>query len=351
MADAEDVRPVVCDIGAGMVKAGFAGDDSPSIVFPSIVVAQSSRGIFTSKSPIEHGIVSNWDDMEKIWENTFYKLRVEPMEHPILLTEAPLSTKANREKMTQIMFETFTAPAMYVAMQPVLALFASGRSTGIVWDSGEGVSHAVPIYEAYVLPHAILRLNMARSDLAKALLMTRRGCCFGTPTERDEERDIKEKLAYIALDYEVRLAKYESSIQTSYQLPDGQEITTEAERLRCPEALFEQWMIETEDAGIHETIYNSIMKCDIDIKKEMYGNIVLSGENMFPGIADRVSKKITALAPSSMSIEVVAPPERNYYNVWFGGSILASVSAFPKMWISRAEYDEYGFSVLHRKCF
>ena len=103
--------------------------------------------------------------------------------------------------------------------------------------------------------------------------------------------------------------------------------------------------------GIHETTYNSIMKCDIDIRKDLYANTVLSGgSTMYPGIADRMQKEITSLAPSTMKIKIIAPPERKY-SVWIGGSILASLSTFQQMWISKQEYDESGPSIVHRKCF
>ncbi|KAK2119608.1 Actin, cytoplasmic 2 [Saguinus oedipus] len=286
----EEIAVLVIDNGSGMCKAGFAGDDAPRAVFPSIVrrprhqgmmvgmgqkdsymgdEAQSKRGILTLKYPIGHGIVTNWDDMEKIWHHTFYnELRVAPEEHPVLLTEAPLNPKANREKKTQIMFETFNTPAMYMAIQAVLSLYC-------LW-----VHH--------------------------------------WHSEREIVGDIQEKLCYVALDFEQEMATAasSSSLEKSYELPNGHVITIGNERFRY-----------------------------------LYANTVLSGSTaMYPGIADRMQKEITALAPSTMKIKIIARLEHKY-SVWIGGSILASLSTFQQMWISKQEYDESGSSIIHRKCF
>ena len=373
----EQNAAVIIDNGSGMCKAGIAGDDAPRATFPSIVgrpkmpgimvgmdqkdtyvgeEAQAKRGVLTLKYPIEHGIITNWDDMEKIWHHCFFnELRVTPEEHSAHLTEAPMNPKQNREKMTQILFETFNVPTFYVSIQAVLSLYASGRTTGIVLDSGDGVSHTVPIYEGYNLPHAIMRIDLAGRDMTDYLvkLLSEVGQSFASSAEREIVRDIKEKLCYVALDFESEMKTYaeSSAMDKTYELPDGNTVTVGNQRFRCPEALFQPMKLGKEFAGVHELTFQSIMKCDVDVRKDLYGNIVLSGgTTMFPGIAERLNKEVVALAPSSMKIKVIAPPERKY-SVWIGGSILSSLSTFQTMWITKAEYDESGPGIVHRKCF
>eukprot|EP00731_Ephydatia_muelleri_P007030 Em0003g1278a len=366
---------LVIDNGSWMIRAGFAGADSARAIFPSVVgrprtkgategtsnkdvfcgdEALSKRGLLTIKRPIESGIVTNWDDMEKIWHHTFYnELRVAPEEHPVLLTENPMNPKANRERMTQIMFEHFNIPAMYAVNTAVLSLFASGRTTGMVIDCGYGTSHTVPIYEGCSLSHAINRLDIGGHDLDENLLrIVPNNDIFPSKAQLEIVRDMKEKLCYVALDVgqEIQTSAQGCSLERNYELPDGQVMTIGKERFLCPEALFEPSYVGFSCTGIHDNAHYSIMKCNADIRKDQFANIILAGgSTMFPGFAERLQKEITALAPASTPVKVVAPPERKY-SAWIGGSILATMSTFQDMWISRQEYDEFGPSIVRKKC-
>ncbi|CAF1451683.1 unnamed protein product [Rotaria magnacalcarata] len=370
----KNLNSIVMDNGSGTIKAGFAGDSQPCTVFPTTIGCLrhasvspgmnlkdqyigseviENKDILSIHYPIEHGIVTNWDDMEKIWHHTFYnKLRIAPEEHPFLLTEAPLNPKANREKMAQVLFEHFNVPALYVAIQPVLTFYASGRIAGIVLEIGDGVSATVPIFQGYAVPNAISRLDLAGRDLTDwmARLLAERGYSFTSTAQREIVRDMKEKLGYVALDFQDELseASHSKDIEKNYELPDGQKIKIGNERFRCPEALFTPSIIGQQESGIANMVYDTIMKCDINLRGRLYRRIVLSGgTTSTTGLENRLKKEIRKLVPPETKIRIISASEQDIA-VWLGGSILSSLSTFQKMWTTKQEYNDFGPSIMHR---
>lgn len=366
-------RTLVIDNGSGFMKAGFSNEIAPRVVYPTCVgryalleqttsgktvvgdQALQRRGIYKTDYPIKQGIVNNWDDMKVLWNHTIYKeLAVSPEEHSFLLSDSPSSPKSNRVKMSEIMFENIHTPYLYIANEAVLALYASSpKLSGIVINSGHDITHTVPIYEGYTVTHAVHKLDFGGRHFTTFLmkLLTERGFSF-TTIENMIAEDIKKELTYVALDFvqELQIAASTSSLEMNYELPDGQIISIENERFRCTEALFQPAFLGKEIGGIHELAYDSIMKCDSDMRDNLYGNIILAGGNTnFTGIADRVQKEIIDLAPP-VKVKVIAPPERSL-TTWIGGAIIASLSTFSKMCVSKEEYDEYGSSIINIKCF
>ncbi|XP_070809943.1 actin, cytoplasmic type 5-like isoform X3 [Pituophis catenifer annectens] len=337
MADQETTALVV-DNSSRNCRAGIAGEDLPRIVLPPIIGrpkqqsavedrkafyvgsdAQSRRDVLTLRYPIQSGLVF----------------------------------KSEAEKITQIMFESFNASAFYLAFHAVLSLYASGRTSGVVLDTKNDRIDPLPVYEGHALRHAFFRVDLSGEDLTDFLLqmLNKRGYHIKRE-EREMVEDIKEKFCYVAPDFVKEMATATpSSLEKQYELPDGQVITIDTERYRCPEGLFEPGYLNKECCGIHETVFNAVMKCDRDLCRTMFKNVVLAGgTSMLPGFAERLQMEMAPLAPLNAEVNIVAPPNRTCSS-WVGGSLLASLPHFQQMCISKKEYEEFGPALVHRKCF
>jgi len=215
---------------------------------------------------------------------------------------------------------------------------------------GEGVACVAPIYEGYCLPHAIARSDFAGAELTEYLrkLLVEANLIDGS--DREIVRDIKEKVAYVSLDFDEELKL--TNVEKPFELPDGRILTVGSQSFRCAEPLFKPSLTGQEGVvSIDVLIFDSIMKCDADIQKDLLANILLAGgTTMLPGLAERLVKELTPKCRPTSGPRVVAPPERKY-STWIGGSILASLSTYKGMWISKAEYEESGPQIVHRKCF
>lgn len=373
----DDLQPIILDNGSGVIKAGFAGQDAPSVNMACVVgkpkhhdlmqgirdtrdtyvgnEAQSMRALLNLRYPIRHGVIQDWDSMEKIWHHVFeMELKVESSEHPLLLTETPMNPRAHGAKMAQIMFETFNVPALQIQSTATLALYSMGLNTGIVVSCGDGITNVVPVYEGFSIPHAICRLELAGREVTDYLIkiMTERGYTFATTAEREIARDIKEKLGYIAKNYDEESSaadNFPSSIEKGYDHPNGNELILGRERFQCTEALFKPSLIGHGGLGIHEYIYQSVMKCDIDIRRDMYSNIVLAGgSTLFPGFSDRIHRELVMMAPPSVKINIHASDDRKISS-WIGGSVFASLPQFWDQLVLKSDYEEMGAHIIHQK--
>lgn len=369
-------QPVVIDNGSGVIKAGFAGEQAPKCVFGNFVgrpkhtrvmagalegdcfigpKAQEYRGLLALKYPMEHGIVTDWNDMERVWQYIYSsdQLRSEPSEHPVLLTEAPLNPQANREKAAEIFFETFNAPALYIQIQAVLSLYSSGRTTGVVLDSGDGVTHVVPIFEGFAIEHGIQRMDVAGRDVTRylKLLLRKEGHVFSKSSEFEIVREIKEQRCKLQSAPLKEDTANDPAGKVLHTLPDGSKIEVGAAHYRAPELLFRPDLIGEEYDGAAQCVANAIFKCDVDLRKTLYQNIVLSGgSTMLQGFGDRLLNEMKRLAPKDVKVRILAPQER-IFSTWIGGSILASLDTFRKIWVTKQQFDSQGKGIIARKTF
>ncbi|XP_020292265.1 actin-related protein 2 isoform X1 [Pseudomyrmex gracilis] len=393
--DSKGRKIIVCDNGTGFVKCGYAGANFPAYIFPSIVgrpiiravnkigdidvkqeycirdlmvgdEASKLRSMLEISYPMQNGIVRNWEDMCHVWDYTFgkEKMNINPRECKILLTEPPMNPITNREKMIEVMFEKYGFAGTYIAIQAVLTLYAQGLISGVVVDSGDGVTHICPVFEEYALPHLTRRLDIAGRDITMYLikLLLLRGYAFNHSADFETVRMLKEKLCYIGynIETEEKLALETTVLVESYTLPDGRVIKVGGERFAAPEALFQPHLINVEAQGIAELVFSTIQAADIDIRTELYKHIVLSGgSTMYPGLPSRLEREIKQLylqrvlkndttKLNKFKIKIEDSPRRKDM-VFMGGAVLAEITKDrDSMWITREEYEEKGLSVLKK---
>lgn len=361
MSSQSESRTIVIDNGTRTCKAGFAGDSLPCYITNTIVGtdpktndvfvsndAYSKADILNVRYPIVNRIIENWDDMPKIWNYIFQnQLHIESSSHPVLLTDDPTNPKENRERMTQIMFETFNVPSLYIAKRPVLSLYSAGRLNGIVLNSGDSSSFATPIFGGYYIPDTSVSLNIAGKDVTMMLqkLLNERGYNFTSFSQKEIVRDIKEKHCYLSSDFESEVKKHEFLLD--YKLPDGKIIKIGNELFRSAEILFKQQRNGFYQKGIADILLESIDKCDEKIRNDLFNNVVIcGGTTKMTNFIERLQNEIKKLVGSSFNI---VEPHRRQYASWIGGSTLASLPTFNDMMVSINEYKESGPGII-RKC-
>ncbi|KAG6403766.1 hypothetical protein SASPL_135998 [Salvia splendens] len=449
----DEVSAIVVDLGSHTCKAGYAGEDAPKAVFPSVVgsidemetddadnanknsgSAQESKSKSKSKffvgsqnlgfrrdhmevlSPMKDGVVVDWDMVEGIWDHALRKcLLIDPKEHPMLFAESCSNSQQQREKTAEIMFEKYQVPALFLAKNAVLTSFASGRATSLVVDCGGGSTTVAPVHDGYVLQKAVSTSPIGGDFLSDCLLksLESKGLsikpryAFKRKEVRPGEFQVVDphimllipdiflrKSKIVDLDLPNTTESYKLYSQrvivsdikecvcrapdtpyddtsfsnipmTPYELPDGQTIEIGADRFKIPDILFNPSLaltipgmensIETTSSahGLPQMVIESISKCDVDIRRELYSSILLSGGTAsMQQLKERLEKDLLEESPQAARVKVLASgnaTERRF-SVWIGGSILASLGSFQQMWFSKSEFEEHGASYIQRKC-
>lgn len=336
----------VFDIGEYETRVGFAGQNEPIQVFPTVV---------DHEIPIDKGYVTNWDQIEKIIKKSFDTLNVKPEDTPVLITESIINyNKTCREKWTQILFDTFEIPSLYIASQPYLSLVANGRNTGMVLSVSEGSSYAVPVYESVPCKWALTSSQVTGKKITEYFirhLNIETGINFDKPRYRHEISQIKEKYFYIAKDYDKELA---NAPVADWQNDDiilfDTKIPLNEQRFQCPELLFKPELNDNY-GEVHYTIYDSIMKYPSEMRSDMCSNIFLSGgTTMMKGFCERLNEEFKKINKEKWDFQITAANDKNL--VWKGGSIVADRHEFEKTMITKDEYEEYySPTIVNVKCF
>lgn len=399
--------PIVIDNGTGYTKMGYAGNSVPDYIVPTVIAkpkkvskskqsetsdleffigaeAMDKRLNYTVESCLSHGIINDWDNIEKYWQRCLFQyMRCDPEEHYVLLTEPPLNPPENREYTAEIMFETFNVPGMYIGVQAVLALIASRLSkeaekvlTGTVIDAGDGVTHVIPVVDGYVIGSCIKHIPLAGSDITKFIMQLLRDRNEAIPPEDVKlvARKVKEQFCYVAPDIVKEFNKYDKD-EGRFKVYEGTNARTNRpyrvdvgyERFLGPELFFNPEVYSTQhNVPLPNVVDSVIQNCPIDTRRRLYKNIVLSGgSTMFRDFAKRLQRDIQRLTKkrteeqnkkllSNTNIQSKATDVKvlqhkmQRFAVWFGGSMLGSLPQFYEMAHSKQDYEEIGPSVARR---
>jgi len=359
-----------------IIKCGFAGDHFPRASFPTVTGRPAyaatgedepplvGSGCFKQRQglqlrcPASHGVMQDWGEMVHVWRHAFKEQLglASTSDCKVILTEPPLNSASNRERLLQTMFETFGFQAAYVQNQAVLTLYAQGLLTGLVLDAGHGATHAVPIVDGFNHPHLTKRLALSGQHITAHLLdlISRSGYCLNAATDSHTVQQMKESICYVAVDYqrELQLARETTVVSKSFTLPDGHIIKVGAERFMACEALFRPSLADVEGPGIAELIFNCVQEMDMDNRRKMYQHIVLSGgTTMFPGLPTRLEKEMRRLylqhtlkgnseGMRNFKLKVEDPPHRRH-TVFTGAAVLAEIMRdSAEFWVTKAEFEE-----------
>jgi actin-related protein 3 len=401
-----DKPAVVIDNGTGYTKMGYAGNCEPQYIIPTTIATGSTKGGEGLRSkegvddldfyignkalenasthqinyPIRHGLIENWDNMERMWQRCIFKyLRCEPEDHYMLLTEPPLNTPENREYTAEIMFETFNVPGLYIAVQAVLALAASWTSkdvsertlTGTVIDSGDGVTHVIPVAEGYVIGSCIKHIPLAGRDITQFVqkLMRDRGEPIPPEDSLEVAKAVKEMHSYVCPDIVKEYGKYDANPGKYFRTYENKHGKTKKryradigfERFLGPEIFFNPEIFSSDFlTPLPEVVDDAISHCPIDTRRGLYKNIVLSGgSTMFKDFGRRLQRDIkkrvdgrqkvqaakqtgeVKMSANKLDVNVISH-QMQRFAVWFGGSMLSSTPEFHRVCHTKAQYEEEG---------
>lgn len=372
-------QPVVLDLGSGLTKSGFAGSPTPVSIIGSVVARPKLPRILPTASgatgrdapivgdaiaglagvvrvthPLSRGSLDHLDDAQTLWDHVLQDiLKISHGEHPALITENALNARRNREKLAEIFFEAFRVPSLYVSAPPVLSLYASGRTTGVVLDVGDSVMTAVPIAEGHIASHAISRVDVGGRDVTERLgsLLRKSGASLlSSSSEKDAVRRIKERVCYVTADMEKENKRELRGDlpDLPFELPDGNIVNVGSERFRAAELLFDPSLVGAEFGGAHQVVHEAVQRTDVALRRKLYGSVLLAGgASKTAGFAPRLLSELKALPPAGTQIRIHAPSDR-LTSAYTGGSILASLSAFGVAAVSRQEYLDRGEIAIHR---